>query len=419
MKKLKAGSLQLVTFIVVVIALLLSAFIMLIHIHKKFRLRTDHIIETVGLINYGMNQSLDTNLKYEDTITIDLNTEDYKSLKVHKSFWGVYEKVHTVATIKNYKLKKTALVGSIQHQTEKSTLVLKDNNKPLVLVGQTKINGDAFLPERGVKSGNIAGISYYGKRYIYGKTYESKGLPKIEEPLLSYISTLEHYNRFKTTNQDYLNLDVSKQHINTFKNSEKRIYSINDLYLSNIEITGHISIHSETKIIIEKSAKLTDVILIAPIIEIRDHVIGTFQAFATKQINVAKHVALDYPSALVLKKNITENNKKDTSAIFIDDFSTIKGHIISLGKTFSNNYEPQIIINPSVLIKGIIYCEQNLELRGTVIGSVYTNNFIIKEAGSIYQNHLYNAKISNEELEPQFVAVPIVYSKKNIAKWLY
>ena len=37
--KVKAGALQLTMFIVVVIALLLTAFIILIHTHKRFRLQ--------------------------------------------------------------------------------------------------------------------------------------------------------------------------------------------------------------------------------------------------------------------------------------------------------------------------------------------------------------------------------------------
>ncbi len=78
-----------------------------------------------------------------------------------------------------------------------------------------------------------------------------------------------------------------------------------------------------------------------------------------------------------------------------------------LGQTDESNYNPQIRINPGAIIKGMVYCEQNLELRGTVYGTVFTNNFVIEEAGSNYQNHLYNAKINAHELEDQFVGLPI------------
>jgi hypothetical protein len=105
--------------------------------------------------------------------------------------------------------------------------------------------------------------------------------------------------------------------------------------------------------------------------------------------------------------------------IYVADHSVIKGNVLVLGKTEATNYDAQAKIMPNAIIKGVIYCEQNLELRGTVYGTVYTDNFIIKEKGSIYQNHLFNAKISSSELELEFVSLPINHSKKGIAKWLY
>ena len=102
MKKLKAGSLQLVTFIVVIIALLLSALILIIHIHKKFRIKTNHVIESIGLVDKGVNYAIYNDINNKDTLSIDLNDESYKSLKLQKEFWGVYEKIYTEARIKSY-----------------------------------------------------------------------------------------------------------------------------------------------------------------------------------------------------------------------------------------------------------------------------------------------------------------------------
>ena len=101
MKKLKAGSLQLVTFIVVVIALLLASFIILIHVHKQFRIKTNHLIETVRLADQGTHYVLNKETIDNDTVSIPLNDEPYKSLSIHKSFWGTFEKVLSKAKIKN------------------------------------------------------------------------------------------------------------------------------------------------------------------------------------------------------------------------------------------------------------------------------------------------------------------------------
>ena len=419
MKKLKAGSLQLVTFIVVVIALLLSSFIILIHIHKQFRIKTNHVIETVGLVDKGISYLLQSESIAADTISVPLYDEDYKSVKVHKSFWGVFEKAYSKAKIKHTALSKMALVGSKRDQNNNPALVMKDNNKPLVLVGHTKIEGKAYLPKRGVKSGNISGTSYFGESYIYGQTAVSKSFPAIDKLLLTHIETLCKGALINDKELEYVDLNVSKKHTNSFENPLQLISSATEILLLDVSLTGHICIQSQTKIIVESNAQLMDVILIAPEIEIRNNVKGTFQAFATERISVAEQVSLDYPSALVLYRDYVKDESNKPNMISIANHSEVKGNVIALGASLLNNFEAQIKISPNALIKGAVYCEQNLELRGTVFGTVFTNNFIIKEGASIYQNHLFNAKISSDDLESEFVSLKLEKSNKGIAKWLY
>ncbi|WP_299101947.1 hypothetical protein [uncultured Winogradskyella sp.] len=419
MIKLKAGSLQLVTFIVVIIALLLSSFIILIHVYKQFRIKTDHAIESVGLADRGISHLLQNESRVYDTISIQLNTDDYKSVKVHKSYWGTFEKVISKAKIKSLEVEKIALVGAKRGKLNVTALMLVDNNKPMVLVGNTKIEGRALLPKRGVKPGNIAGVSYYNGNYIYGNSSTITSFPKIDMDFLSYLTAISTSSIFNNNSIEYINLNASKKHINSFRKPLKLIYNNSEIVLSEISIVGQIIIQSESKITVTETAKLTDIILIAPRIVVKNNVVGSFQAFASEHINIEKNVRLEYPSSLVLHNDNIEDEPKDANWIFIDDYSEIKGNVLALGKNTSTNYDSQIRVNPNAIIRGVVYCEQNLELRGTVFGTVYTDNFIIKEKGSIYQNHLYNARISSYELESEFVSFPLEKSTKGIAKWLY
>jgi hypothetical protein len=68
---------------------------------------------------------------------------------------------------------------------------------------------------------------------------------------------------------------------------------------------------------------------------------------------------------------------------------------------------------------GEVYCNQNTELKGAVIGSVFTNNFIANQFGSVYQNHLYHGQISIDQLPEAYVGLLFNNSKQGIAKWLY
>lgn len=419
MKKLAAGALQLVTFIGVIIALLLATFLVLIHGHKQFKIKTSHTIETTALIDKAMHQLLDEETVFFDSLSPSLADSDYKSIKIHKSYWGGFQKGYASAAIKHTKLEKLALLGGHFQNTTPTALYLKDNNKPLVLVGDTKIEGRAYLPQRGVKSGNIAGHSYYGDKFIYGETSLSQRFPALTSEHMAYLEQLSKGNNIDVKPHDYISLKASKGYQNSFKNSLKLVYSEDAIYLADVKLSGHIIVKSETKITVHQSAQLNDVILIAPIIEIKSKVKGRFQSVATEKLFVETDVNLNYPSSLVLIRDYDTENLQPHHMIFIADNSVVKGNVIMLGKTSPSNYKPQIRINPSAIIKGMVYCEQNLELRGTVYGTVVTNNFVIQEAGSNYQNHLYNAKINAFDLEDQFIGLPLEQTKSGIAKWLY
>ena len=215
--KLKAGALQLTTFIIVVIALLLTAFILLVHVHKQFQVQSDFIVETTKQSNDGMDYALQNSILLNDTTTIRLDSEDYKTLKVYRSFWGVFEIVVSTATIKNNRFQKIALIGSKQPESNRSALYIQDNNKPLVLVGNTKIEGLAYLPKQGVKPGYIGGQSYYGSQLIHGSTRVSSILPKLSTDIVNAISELENINSSLKQDQ-FLNDQQGSQYSNSFLN---------------------------------------------------------------------------------------------------------------------------------------------------------------------------------------------------------
>lgn len=419
--KLKAGALQFAMFIVVVIALLLSAFIILIHTYNTFKVQTNHTIETIHNADKGIIYAFQNDLKLNDTILVNLQDEDYKTLKVHRDFWGVFEKVVSVSNIKNKSFKKTALVGAVQSETNRTALYLEDRNKPLVLVGNTRIEGVAYIPKQGIRTGNISGHSYYGKQLIYGKNKLSNKLPGLNTSVLKSIEDID--KKLISYSQDqFLDLKQGESYQNSFYKSLKILYSPSDLRLTGLTLKGHIVIQSKTKIIVEASVKLKDVILIAPELELKDGVEGNFQIFATKKVIVGKHCKLSYPSAIVMNDNnngtpSSTKNQQNTPLLKINSGSEIKGCVVYLGKT--KNYKAQMLIDNNATIIGEVYCNQNLELLGKVYGSVFTSGFVANQSGSSYQNHIYNGVININKLPKEYIGLTFRNSKKGIAKWLY
>lgn len=420
--KIKAGALQLTMFIVVVIALLLASFILLIHTHKQFKIKTAFVIETVTNAQTGISYALKNDIITNDTLPVSFHDEAYKTITVHKSYWGIFEKIISTSTIKNNTIKKMALVGASQPDKNRVALYVEEHNRPLVVVGNTKIKGLVYLPKQGVRTGNISGHSYYGSQLIYGKTKLSSALPKLLKASINHIK--KNYSIGDLKQDQFLDVSQNKTYQNSFYNPIHIVYSNARINLTEVALTGHILVQSKTKIIVTSSSRLKDVILIAPEIEIKNNVNGTFQAIATKSLSVGKNCVLNYPSALVLNKKkptleTLTRQQKEKQCIIINAGTRVKGIVACLGESKANNFVPQIKIEDKAIVIGEVYCTQNLELKGTIYGSAYTSNFVAKQSGSAYQNHIYNGTIIVGRLPEEYIGLLFKNAKKGVAKWLY
>ncbi|MCG8208215.1 hypothetical protein [Tenacibaculum finnmarkense] len=419
-KKLKAGALQYVLAISVIIALVLFTFISFVFLQQKLQIKNSFYKESVLNVQYGF--SLLTNLQLPYNTIKELQVSENKQEKTifFKRHWGIFDVVTIVSTVKKEHFVKMAILAS---NNKRDALYLKDNNTPLVLAGNTKIIGNLSLPKQGIKAGNIAGTSFNGNQLYYGiKKTSNKTLPIITN--ISYLNNLVH-SRFITDEMTFFELSDGLKKQQSFT-KPTHVYSSNGhLSLINIELKGNIIIHSNSKIIINASANLEDIILIAPEVEIKSNVKGNFQVFSSKSIKVDKNCKLSYPSALVLinKKQIKNNSQKEQILIDIKEKSTIKGIVLFKQKNKKNSmtFNPQIIISKGSSITGEVYCNQNIELLGSVFGSIYTNNFITKQFGSVYVNHIFNGVINNSKLPKQYCGISFNNDKANlkVAKWVY
>lgn len=415
-KKLNAGALQLTLFIIVVIALLLAAFVLIINGHHLYNIKTQFVKNTVEHSNNGIHYALRNNFEATTLQNKDFN---YIKTEITKAYWGGFEKVRSTSTVKSNTFEKIALIGAKQPGFKRTVLYVEDNNKPLVLVGNTIIKGLAYLPKRGVKAGNIAGKSYYSSQLIYGQIRESSELPELNKKNFEHLKQLKNIDR-EAPQEAFLAINKERNHKNSFFKPTQFIVSNATINLSEISLVGNIIVKSKTKIIINSSAKLRDIVLVAPEIVVGNNVKGTFQAVASRQIKLNNNVTLNYPSALyVINEKPLEDKVDKNAAISIASNSKVSGSVVSITSNKTSNFKPQIVIDKNATVVGEVFCNQNLELLGEVKGTVFTANFLANQSGSIYQNHLYNAKINVNDLNPNYSGLLFKDSKKKVAKWLY
>ena len=150
MKRLKAGSLQLVSFVVVIIAMLLMMLLLLLHTQKLFQAQSQQQQEAL----HQSQQYFHKTLTRKDFLSkAFLEESEPFQLQFETDPWGSFYLSKTKASWRSQIIDRPALTGMLLNDGDSVALYLKDNNRPLALVGQTYIEGQVYLPQRGVKSG--------------------------------------------------------------------------------------------------------------------------------------------------------------------------------------------------------------------------------------------------------------------------
>lgn len=416
-RKIKAGVLQYVLVISVIITIIILAFISLIYLQQRVSIKQQLSKKAIENTLSGFNYLKRNKIEYDKLQNLDFLKSKNSYTQVKKKHWGVFDVVRVKSIVGKESFEKLALVGV--NNVAREALYLKDNNQSMVLVGATKIHGKVFLPKSGVKRGNIAGNSYKGNQLIYGDIITSSS----KLPYIKKIDHLDHFiNRFKWTSFINFDLNESLKLENSFSKRTLLYEDNQTIIISNTSLNGNIVLFSKKKIIVKSTTLLKNVILIAPVIVIESNFKGSIQAIASNSIHINKNCKLQYPSALIVldknKSSVNINNQDGFNQIKIEDNVIIKGVVLYQSDNESINYKSQIFIGEKAKVTGEVYCSNNLEMLGRVNGSVYTNNFIVKKSGGIFVNHLYNAVISSKDIPKQYAGLDFGKGVTTVAKWV-
>ena len=418
-QKLKAGALQFVLFIGAIIAVLLMSFVLISHSHNVFHQKTDVLVGVINASEAGIMSYLQNRSPLGINTTVDDKTKLGATLSLERNYWGVFEKRTATAQFGNTSFTKTALVG--QSKEERRALFLKDNLRPLIVAGDAEIIGNAYLPEQGIKMGNIYGNAYHRSKLVYGEQKKSTStLPKIDFELGQQLTILQADDYEPEADEvSYVpNMDLKNSFANTIK-----LLKGNIIRLEGAKLAGNIMVIASQRIIVEQNSLLQDVILLAPEIIIKDWVKGHFQAIASKHISIGKKCQLAYPTALIVKNKtgVQVGKKAILPNIYLDSYAEVKGVVAYISDGTTSKASSQISIDYNAKIHGEVYCSENLELKGRVSGTISTNAFIAMENGSVYMNHMYDGKINGTTLEPSYAGLLTQQQtpSKKVMKWLY
>ena len=416
---IKAGALLYAMFLVIVISIISSSFVLINYYNSTFvlhALKQEQLFKDVKSgINYGLASHQEISINKE--LTINLFNEEQHQVTLLKKTWGAFYQLTSSASWRNKFASKTALIGTNINNSEKIAIYLTDQNKPLSLTGKTNIVGDCYLPKSGVKRAYIEGENFSGNKLINGlKKTSNKNLPTINEKLIK-----ENYNQFSINiNDSIIDYELVLEQdsiINSFQNKALVLYSPFSIVLSNKLIEGNIIIKSDRNIVIESSANLNNIICYAKGIIIENNTQTSAQFFVQDSIIIGNDCQLNYPSVVAL---LGKGNASSQRKISIGKDAIIKGSIFLYNENYDRKNQAFISINEGSKIMGEVYSSELLELKGEVEGGVFCKSFLLKTPSSVYQNHLMDVTINRTALSEHFVGVALIedINQHQIIKWL-
>lgn len=394
----KAHSLLYAVYVCLIIGLIGGALLLISNLYNQlnvhYNVHEELYINNASTINYALGNGLNID---EETLLDEFN--EITSV-IQKKQYGLLSVLLVQSMVKNDTVASAHFVG--QYTNSKTALYVSNFTQPIAASGNVTVKGDVFLSSDRVR-----------ETYINNKPNEIN----IQNPIKSSTINLpEISKRCETvfnsipTQKVILNALEKKNdslYVNSFFNETKEIQVVNNK-LENIIIKGNFVIRSNDSLVVAKSAKLEDVILLAPKVTIQEGFEGTIQVLATEKIHVDKKVQLNYPSAICVK-----NNGDQKGSIFIDEESKIDGVVLLFGNDLLHIEKNVVEIKDKTQIRGTVYSSGSLSINGKVYGAVYTAKLLYKTTSSSYANCLADVEIDVNKRPNYFIEVPIFETKAN------
>jgi hypothetical protein len=309
--RVKAGALQLTTFIATVIFIIIWCLFLLVKLQAELANKTDLLYAQINLLDSAFSIPQLSSGILNDPTEHRLDDSSIRAERsIEDAYWGGYGLRKVSVTREGKKLKKAALLGGELSDNNSTALSLDENSAVLHLLGDSFIDGDVNTSEAGVRPGIIAGYHFTGKELLSGTVNTMGGFPELEASWLSYIQKLQTMSL--PPFEKALSWVPQQETINSFNSSPLVFMSYKAIYLRNETLKGNLIIYSKESISVDASCILEDIILVAPRIHIKSYFKGTLQAIASKSILIDDHTSLNYPSSLIVNSPLPTESDEDS-----------------------------------------------------------------------------------------------------------
>ncbi len=401
---IKGSSLINAIFVCVIISVFCGCFILITHyqnvLNDKLYLQEDLIGRNESVLNYFLSNS--ELVSYNSILEIDV-FEDGITSSVEKKNWGFYDVFICKSVFKSDTISKAVLVGNTKDNTNNLALYVTDYDKPLKFSGSTQIIGDIEIPNGRSEQAYINGQRGNSINLKGQQTKSKDKLPKIDKEIHIDVSSLP---RLPLNN-------INKETVLTNEfDATTKVIDLNDIkLLKDLACKGNFILFSNNDLEIGDSVQLNDVVIMAPVVKMASGFKGNVQIIASQKVLVEEDVSLMYPSNIYIK------NDADSVSVEIKKNSTLIGGIVIDGNTYNNSLDRELLIYENASVIGNVYCYGSTQLKGKIIGSIYTDRFFLRTEASNYENVILNASINKKDLPDDFIELPLFRSPSNKKKY--
>ena len=405
--RLDGGVLTYVLSIGVLVSVGLSMLILYVYYsrleYKSYdrQLRIHRNLVSAQQITLGSPESF----RYNQEYLYDLYDQGSDSVYICRYSWGVLDLFHITAFNLSDTVEKWYTQAYARADKTNGAVFLVDDGRPLSLSGDTRLEGDCYLPVAGVQSAYVDRIGYRNEELVYGKQLKSdKEFPEFSLEI--------YFDQIKTVQGQYTDL-----YADTIRNSFFDVPLIIDDpmdTLSNVFI-GNMLIRSSRRVVFDSLASTANgVVVNASIIELMPGFKGEGQFLATDTLIVHEGVELDYPTVLACY------NEDEQASMVLNKGSKVSGWLMIDGE--EHGFRRRVIyIEDGAQVNGMIFCNGLLETYGDINGHATVKRFLVNSTVGVYENYLMNATIKGGELDSAFLTFNHWFSTKEaqILEYLY
>jgi|GEM_PF-373506 len=425
-KHLHGGALLFALLLSLLLAVTTGALFLLLRYHQQYAadlLREERLQQNLAsAVNLLITAETTDDI---DTARISLFDGKQDSVILIQKPWGIFDVGIACAFEQRDSLQQAFMIGRVPKDAEKYALYLADEYRPISISGDTRIRGDAYLPEAGIRKAYIENRAYTGEEVIFDGTIlqSTPTLPPLNDAIIARLSPYlqpDESPGWQRNARDWF-ADPTTDSIQVpFAEPVLLLHAQDSLAIDGQTVRGQVLLVSDKSITVKASATLDNVLLFAPTIRFAAGFRGRVQAFARDSLFVGNDCRFGYPSALGLV------NLPNDSVVYefqpfiqIDSASVVNGLVFS-HYPGSEQLLAMIRIAPDATVHGQVYADGLLELQGTVYGITACRRFTLQTPSSLYENFILDGVMDGTRLSPYYGGSPLLHTGRlgNVLTWL-